>query len=153
MTRRDTLKCIHEPFGDAFYYGPERLSPRYEDDEQARFESGFSLSTYKTIFDRLEREASEVWPFFPYLRKIGSSSSLALLYSSKTKTSFSFKFIHHLCVSLLYFVLSLIGLHQEKAAITDGYTNCYCIPWTKEDRTIYSNSPIQALVPLEESNP
>ncbi|KAK2797745.1 hypothetical protein FQN51_008324 [Onygenales sp. PD_10] len=59
MTRHDTLKCVHEPFGDAFYFGPERLSQRYEEDEQARVESGFSQSTFKTVFDRLEREASE----------------------------------------------------------------------------------------------
>ncbi|PGH28227.1 hypothetical protein AJ80_00117 [Polytolypa hystricis UAMH7299] len=59
MTRRDTLKCVHEPFGDAFYFGPERLSQRYEDDENARVESGFSNSTYKTIFDRIAREATE----------------------------------------------------------------------------------------------
>jgi hypothetical protein len=65
MTRRDTLACIHEPFGDAFYYGPERLSARYEDDEEARRASGFSQSTFKTIFDRIERESSEVRLFFP----------------------------------------------------------------------------------------
>lgn len=62
MTQRDTLRCIHEPFGDAFYYGPERLSERYENDEEARIKSGFSQSTFKTIFDRIKREASEVRP-------------------------------------------------------------------------------------------
>lgn len=60
MTRRDALTCVHEPFGDAFYYGPERLSTRFEDDEKARRESGFEKSTYKTIFDRLESESKEV---------------------------------------------------------------------------------------------
>ncbi|OJJ74267.1 hypothetical protein ASPBRDRAFT_146172 [Aspergillus brasiliensis CBS 101740] len=59
MTRRDTIQCIHEPFGDAFYYGPERLSARFADDEQARLESGFSQSTFQTVLDRIEREASE----------------------------------------------------------------------------------------------
>lgn len=58
MTRKD-LACVHEPFGDAFYYGPERLSVRYENDEEARKASGFGDSTYATIFDRLEREGSE----------------------------------------------------------------------------------------------
>ncbi|KIX07310.1 uncharacterized protein Z518_01963 [Rhinocladiella mackenziei CBS 650.93] len=58
MTRKD-LACVHEPFGDAFYYGPERMSARYEHDEDARKASGFSDSTYKTIFDRLDREGSE----------------------------------------------------------------------------------------------
>lgn len=60
MTRRDILQCAHEPFGDAFYYGPERLSERFADDEEARVQSGFSKSTYKTIMDRLERDGSEV---------------------------------------------------------------------------------------------
>jgi hypothetical protein len=60
MTRRDILTCVHEPFGDAFYFGPERLSPRYENDEKAREESGFANSTYKSIFERIERESKEV---------------------------------------------------------------------------------------------
>ncbi|KAJ5901554.1 hypothetical protein N7495_002082 [Penicillium taxi] len=59
MTQRDTIQCVHEPFGDAFYYGPERLSTRFENDEQARLDSGFSESTYLTIMERFEREASE----------------------------------------------------------------------------------------------
>ena len=60
MTRNDILKCVHEPFGDAFYFGPERLSDRYEQDETARQESGFAGSTFKTIFERIEREGKEV---------------------------------------------------------------------------------------------
>lgn len=60
MTRTDILSCVHEPFGDAFYFGPERLSDRYEDDEKAREESGFKDSTFKTIFERIEREGKEV---------------------------------------------------------------------------------------------
>ena len=60
MTQRDTLRCLHEPFGDAFYYGFERLSSRYEDDPKAREDSGFGQSTYQTIFDRFEKESSEV---------------------------------------------------------------------------------------------
>ncbi|KAH6681979.1 P-loop containing nucleoside triphosphate hydrolase protein [Halenospora varia] len=67
MTRRDILTCVHEPFGDAFYFGPERLSIRYEDDEKAREESGFADSTFKTIFERIEREGKEYPPLFsPY---------------------------------------------------------------------------------------
>ena len=60
MTRRETLQCVHEPFGDAFYYGPERLSARYEENEQERIDSGFQNSTYQTVLDRLEREGAEV---------------------------------------------------------------------------------------------
>ncbi|KAJ5491074.1 hypothetical protein N7539_002641 [Penicillium diatomitis] len=60
MTQRDTIQCVHEPFGDAFYFGPERLSDRFEDDQQARIDSGFSESTYATIMERLEKEQSEL---------------------------------------------------------------------------------------------
>lgn len=60
MTRRDRLRCVHEPFGDAFYFGPERLGTRYENDEQARKESGFADSTYKSIFDAIMEENAEV---------------------------------------------------------------------------------------------
>ena len=60
MTRRDALTCVHEPFGDAFYFGTERLSDRYETDEEARKESGFSASTFKTIFDRFDEESKQV---------------------------------------------------------------------------------------------
>ncbi|RMY93096.1 hypothetical protein D0862_09309 [Hortaea werneckii] len=60
MTQRDTLQTIHEPFGDAFYYGPERMGTRFESDEKAREQSGFAQSTFKTILERIEREAAEV---------------------------------------------------------------------------------------------
>ena len=60
MTQRDSLTCVHEPFGDAFYYGPERLSERFAQNEKGRVDSGFSDFTYKTIFDRLARESAEV---------------------------------------------------------------------------------------------
>lgn len=66
MTQRDTIQCVHEPFGDAFYYGPERLSGRFAGDEhiQARLDSGFANSTYSTVMERLERETTQVRPFF-----------------------------------------------------------------------------------------
>jgi hypothetical protein len=60
MTRRDSIQTIHEPFGDAFYFGPERMGTRFEDDEEARVKSGYSESTFKTILDRIEAEAAEV---------------------------------------------------------------------------------------------
>lgn len=62
MTRTDTLQCVHEPFGDAFYYGPERLSSRFEGDEQERISSGFSESTFATVIDRFDEEAQNVCP-------------------------------------------------------------------------------------------
>jgi hypothetical protein len=60
LTRKETLNCVHEPFGDAFYYGPERLSSRFENDEDCRINSGFSNSTYKTIFEHIDKQGSEV---------------------------------------------------------------------------------------------
>lgn len=60
MTRRDILQTAHEPFGDAFYYGPERLSERFDDDEDSRNKSGFAKSTYRTVMDRLENDGAEV---------------------------------------------------------------------------------------------
>ncbi|KAL9615176.1 MAG: hypothetical protein Q9167_000382 [Letrouitia subvulpina] len=65
MTRQDSLLCVHEPFGDAFYFGPERLSTRYETDQEARVNSGFSQTTYQTVIERLEKEGSEVRIIFP----------------------------------------------------------------------------------------
>lgn len=53
MTRTDILHCVHEPFGDAFYFGPERLSERYEQDEKARQDSGFANTTYADVMDTL----------------------------------------------------------------------------------------------------
>ncbi|KAL2123381.1 hypothetical protein VTJ04DRAFT_3836 [Mycothermus thermophilus] len=53
MTRTDDLHCVHEPFGDAFYFGPERLSDRYENDEQARKDSGFADTTFADVMDSL----------------------------------------------------------------------------------------------------
>lgn len=59
MTCRDILQTAHEPFGDAFYYGPERLSKRFESDEEGRIQSGFAESTYKTVMDRLENDGQK----------------------------------------------------------------------------------------------
>ncbi|KAI0166029.1 P-loop containing nucleoside triphosphate hydrolase protein [Xylariaceae sp. FL1272] len=59
MTRRDILQCAHEPFGDAFYYGPERLGERFDEDEAIRKSSGFSKTTYQDVLDRLARDGNE----------------------------------------------------------------------------------------------
>ncbi|RYO74757.1 hypothetical protein DL766_008365 [Monosporascus sp. MC13-8B] len=58
MTRRDSLVCEHEPFGDPFYYGPERLGGRFENDPEVRENSGFSQTTYQDILDRFEQDGS-----------------------------------------------------------------------------------------------
>jgi hypothetical protein len=70
MTRRDLLACVHEPFSDAFYFGPERLSERYENDKRAREQTGFAESTFKTIFDLLESKSSEVRPSHHVLARL-----------------------------------------------------------------------------------
>ena len=62
---RDDLECLHEPFGDAFYYGPERLSPRFEQDEQTRRKSGFTESTFRTILNSFEAKSAEVRTSLP----------------------------------------------------------------------------------------
>lgn len=50
------LHCIHEPFGDAFYYGPERLGRRYDGDahSQERADSGFSSTTFAQVVASLK---------------------------------------------------------------------------------------------------
>lgn len=59
MTRRHDIQTIHEPFGDAFYYGPERMGTRFAKDTEACQQSGFANSTFKTIMDRIDRESAE----------------------------------------------------------------------------------------------
>lgn len=62
MTRGDVLQCVHEPFGDAYYYGPERLAERFagDENEKARKESGFAQSTYHTIMEHINNENKNV---------------------------------------------------------------------------------------------
>jgi hypothetical protein len=64
MTCKDTLSCVHEPFGDAWYFGPERLNPRYSDEvdsSKERDSKGFSNATYRDTFESLDaQEKKEV---------------------------------------------------------------------------------------------
>ncbi|RGP69939.1 branched-chain-amino-acid aminotransferase 2 [Fusarium longipes] len=53
MARRDILESVHEPFGDAFYYGPEILSDRFRNDAATREQSGFSQKTYKDVLNEV----------------------------------------------------------------------------------------------------
>ncbi|OBS21031.1 hypothetical protein FPOA_07371 [Fusarium poae] len=53
MARRDILESVHEPFGDAFYYGPEILSDRFRNDTATREQSGFSHKTYKDVLNEV----------------------------------------------------------------------------------------------------
>ncbi|KOS19611.1 Branched-chain-amino-acid aminotransferase-like protein 1 [Escovopsis weberi] len=55
MTRRDALHTFHEPFGDAWHYGPESLSERFRNDPAGREASGESATTFKDILDRFKQ--------------------------------------------------------------------------------------------------
>jgi hypothetical protein len=85
MTRNETLCCVHEPFGDAFYYGPERLSSRFAEDEAARVKSGFNNSTYQTIFDNIDNLRSEVRLLPPIFCADDISCFLSLFYEQVTR--------------------------------------------------------------------
>jgi hypothetical protein len=50
MTRPD-LECFHEPFGDPFYYGPERLSDRYAPRELEN--SPYAHTTYADVVNEI----------------------------------------------------------------------------------------------------
>ncbi|KAG6055552.1 hypothetical protein E4U33_007889, partial [Claviceps sp. LM78 group G4] len=59
MTRRETLASQHEPFGDAFYFGTECVSPRFKDDAARREASGASNATYQSTlqaFDDVQKQ-------------------------------------------------------------------------------------------------
>lgn len=59
MTRRDTLQCVHEPFGDAYYYGPEFMSERFKDDEAYRQASGLADKTYANILESIKEDGDK----------------------------------------------------------------------------------------------
>ncbi|KAJ3956361.1 hypothetical protein N0V92_007089 [Colletotrichum tropicale] len=59
MARRDKLACVHEPFGDAFYYGPERIGERFENDADGREKSGFAETTYADVLSQIEEAGKE----------------------------------------------------------------------------------------------
>jgi hypothetical protein len=46
LTREDDIVCIHEPFSDAYHWGPEYLSERYQNVEKLRTENGYEDYTY-----------------------------------------------------------------------------------------------------------
>ncbi|OAQ68133.1 Zn-dependent alcohol dehydrogenases (ISS) [Pochonia chlamydosporia 170] len=59
MTRRDELASQHEPFGDAYYFGPECVSERFKDDPARREESGVSGATFKNTFEGFDEVARQ----------------------------------------------------------------------------------------------
>ena len=93
MTRGDTIQCIHEPFGDAFYFGPEKMSPAFADNPEKCSRTGHAESTYASIISSIEdiRAASpdhrifikdmsyHVVPCYPHLTPTNAAPSLATL--------------------------------------------------------------------------
>ena len=67
------MTCSHEPFSDAWYFGPERLGERYQNDENKRVGTGFSGLTFRAVLDGLEKDTAQVrlipsfCPFSPFL--------------------------------------------------------------------------------------
>jgi hypothetical protein len=60
MTRRDELVSQHEPFGDAYYFGPECVSDRFKDDPARREASGVSGATFKNTLEGFDDLAKQV---------------------------------------------------------------------------------------------
>jgi hypothetical protein len=52
MTQHDRITCLHEPFGDAFYLGPERLSTRYQNEVDI---TKYKHATYKGVLEEIAR--------------------------------------------------------------------------------------------------
>jgi hypothetical protein len=71
MARRDILECAHEPFGDAFYYGPEFMSDRFRDDAATRQSSEYRDTTFKNVLERLEDAEKDV-SILPMLKQKNS---------------------------------------------------------------------------------
>ncbi|TIA81781.1 hypothetical protein E3P77_01688 [Wallemia ichthyophaga] len=55
--QRTNCVCFHEPFGEPYYYGPERLSTRYTDAQ--REQSGHAHTTYQNRIDEIKGKAAE----------------------------------------------------------------------------------------------
>ncbi|KAH8816083.1 hypothetical protein F5884DRAFT_663095 [Xylogone sp. PMI_703] len=53
IQNQQNVNTLHEPFGDAYWLGPERQLPRYED---VRDMSGFTDFTYKKVAERIAEQ-------------------------------------------------------------------------------------------------
>lgn len=66
MTRRDILTFFHEPFGDAFYFGPEKISPAH----------------LRWPGDRIEKSGRGHYTYDHVLQSIGSAAHVRNLAST-----------------------------------------------------------------------
>jgi hypothetical protein len=46
------VNCLHEPFGDAYWLGPERQLERYE---EFRTATALAHTTYKSVMDDIKK--------------------------------------------------------------------------------------------------
>jgi len=60
MTRTDVFRCMHEPFTDPFYFGPERLAERFAHLESRRLSSGKAEETYRDVMEAIAEERKHV---------------------------------------------------------------------------------------------
>ncbi|RWS11410.1 hypothetical protein B4U79_05807 [Dinothrombium tinctorium] len=57
MQRSDEFECLHEPFGDAYYFGPNRASTRYTNANLPK-DVKLTSSTFESVFDEILKSRS-----------------------------------------------------------------------------------------------
>ncbi|KAL8893744.1 MAG: hypothetical protein Q9192_004968 [Flavoplaca navasiana] len=95
MTRRDILTFFHEPFGDAFYFGPEKISPahlRWPADKIER--SGRGHCTYDYILQSIL--SAQVRSYTSRLIAAQMSHTLTLQNQDSTKRVFIKDMSYHI---------------------------------------------------------
>lgn len=50
LNKQDEFRVLHEPMGDAFYFGPERISNRYSEEVCDKEHAHFAESTFKKVW-------------------------------------------------------------------------------------------------------
>lgn len=73
LTRPDEIRVLHEPMGDAWYFGPEKQSKRYSDEECRNEFKQFEDSSY-------EKVSSPVTQTRLHFRKLGSGAFRGLVF-------------------------------------------------------------------------
>ena len=146
MTRTDVLKCCHEPFGEPFYYGPERLGSRFDGEtleaKAFRDNTGFSHVTYKDIVDQLLSKSPQVGKF--------SSKTLVILPKGITRGTAK----HNLQQRRLF--IKDISTHlvppPGKPGIAPSFTTSNSATKTNNTLTNSHTSNKQKKIPLKDSD-
>ena len=58
MNNGDVYACLHEPFGDPYYYGPERI--KFEKNDDIATKRGVSIKTWREVIDGIMEKNDEV---------------------------------------------------------------------------------------------